>query len=81
MQRKWEKAILLNYLENISWLRVSCFFILSFDESLNKYVQRGQMVISVKFMADNHVQPYYFNSVFLGRARAEDLFIGFSIWY
>ena len=31
----------------------------------------------MRFMADNRVQSYYFDSVFLGRARAEDLLKGF----
>lgn len=54
-------------------------YVVCFDESLNKIVQRGQMDIFVKFFDNNisKVCTEYFNSVFLGRATAQDLLDSF----
>ena len=55
-------------------------FVICFDESLNKVIQRGQMDIFVKYFDINRsrVQSEYFNSVFfLDRATAQDLLDNF----
>lgn len=54
-------------------------FVVSFDESLNKIIQKGQMDIFVKFFDVNRsrVRTEYFNSVFLDRATAQDLLDNF----
>lgn len=54
-------------------------YIICFNESLNKIIERGQMDIFVRFFDINsiRVQTEYFNSVFLGRATAQDLLESF----
>ena len=56
-------------------------FVICFDESLNKIAQRGQMDVFVRFfdINKNRVLTEYLNSVFLGRATAQDLLDGFII--
>ena len=56
----------------------SQFYSVSFDESLNKITQCGQMDIHVRFWKDNRVISRYLTSVFLRRARAEDLLDAFK---
>jgi len=55
------------------------YFVIGFDESLNKICQRGQIYIFVKYFDINRriVRTEYFSSVFLGRARAQDLLNNF----
>ena len=50
-------------------------FVVSFDESLNKVLQEEQMDLLLRFWDDelNRVVTRYFDSVFLGYTRAEDL--------
>lgn len=54
-------------------------YVVCFDESLNKFVQRGQMDLYVRFWDINHqkVSTRYWNSVFLGRSTADHLLDGF----
>lgn len=54
-------------------------YVVCFDESLNKFVQRGQMDLCVRFWEVNlqKVSTRYWNSVFLGRATADHLLDGF----
>lgn len=56
-------------------------YVVCFDESLNKIAQRGQMDIFVRFFDINRsrVRTEYFNSVFLGRATAQDLLDSFIV--
>ena len=53
---------------------------ISFDESLNKVLQREQMDINVRFCNEekNKVLSRYLNSQFLGHTRAADLLQTFS---
>lgn len=55
------------------------FFVVGFDESLNKIAQRGQMDIVVKFYSPECQQicTRYYNSVFLGHAKATDILDAF----
>jgi hypothetical protein len=55
-------------------------YVVIFDESLNKVVQKSQMDILVRFWSDetHQVITRYFSSVFLGRTRAEDLLQAFT---
>lgn len=54
-------------------------YVVCFDESLNKFSQRGQMDLCVRFWDVNlqKVSTRYWNSVFLGRATADHLLDGF----
>lgn len=54
------------------------FFVALFDESLNKIAQKGQMDIHIRFLDDQNIKTRYLTSVFLGRARAEDLLEAFN---
>lgn len=49
------------------------FFTILFDESMNKIAQRGQMDLHIRFCMNDIVRTRYLTSVFMGRARAEDL--------
>lgn len=53
-------------------------YVLLFDESLNKVVQRGQMDIHVRFSSEKCIVTRYLTSVFLGRTRSEDLLSAFE---
>lgn len=55
-------------------------YVVSFDESLNKVTQQGQMDLIVRFFDINthKVVSRYWNSVFLGRATAQDLLQKFN---
>ena len=57
----------------------SPYFSLSFDESLNKVLQNGQMDVNVRFWNTEEckVETRYLTSEFLGRATAEDIFESF----
>lgn len=54
-------------------------FSVSFDESLNKVAQKGQMDFFVRFWNDekNEVSTRYLTSAFLGHASAPDIFFSF----
>ena len=54
-------------------------FSISFDESLNKFLQKGQMDVHIRFWDISRKQAVtrYWNSVFLGKATAEDLLKAF----
>jgi hypothetical protein len=49
------------------------YFVLLFDESLNKKVQQKQLDIYLRFWNGNEVQSRYFTSIFMGHARAVDI--------
>lgn len=57
------------------------FFVVGFDESLNKYAQKGQMDLFVRFWLsskeDSNVVTQYYNSAFLNHATAEILLDSF----
>ena len=55
-------------------------FVICFDESLNRVVQRGQMDLVVRYFDDaaNQVIKKYLTSVFLGCATATDLLAKFK---
>lgn len=54
-------------------------YVVSFDESLNKVTQQGQMDLVTFFDVNTHkVVCRYWNSVFLGRATAQDLLQKFN---
>lgn len=59
--------------ELVKILAASSFYSISFDEFLNKIMQRGQMDILVCFMQGNKVITRYLTLVFLSIGRAEDL--------
>lgn len=65
--------VLQNYIKGCS------DYVVCFDESLNKFVQRGQMDLCIRFWDVNFqkVSTRYWNSVFLGRATADHLLDGF----
>lgn len=48
-------------------------FVLLFDESLNRHMQKKQLDIHVRFWEDNNVNSRYYKSDFLGHACAVDL--------
>ena len=52
---------------------------ISFDESLNKIVQRGQMDLLIRYELEGKVYFRYFRSVFLVRQWVEDLLEAFFI--
>lgn len=56
-------------------------FVVCFDESLNKYSQKQQMDIAVRFWcADkNEVATHYYSSAFLGHTTSRDLIQAFKI--
>ena len=58
----------------------SPFFALSFDESLNKSLQRGQMDILVRYweMEKRLAVTRYLTSEFMGYAKAEDIMTSFE---
>ena len=49
------------------------YFVLLFDESLNKKVQQKQLDIYLRFWNGNEVQSRYFTSIFMRHARAVDI--------
>lgn len=53
----------------------SPYFIISFDESMNKVLQNEQMDLTVRFWDDNakHVRTRYYKSCFLNRPNAQNL--------
>ena len=55
-------------------------YVLLFDESFNKIVNKGQMDLHIRFWnsLENQVCTRYFNSVFLGKARALDIYQKFK---
>ena len=55
-------------------------FIAIFDESYNKISKRGQMDLHVRFwdIENNCVATRYFNSKFLGKAAAQDIYEKFN---
>ena len=57
----------------------SPFYALSFDESLNKSLQNGQMDINIRFWGSEKcmAETRYLTSEFLGRAKAEDILESF----
>ncbi|XP_063243684.1 uncharacterized protein LOC134542976 [Bacillus rossius redtenbacheri] len=56
------------------------FFVISFDESLNKIAQKEQMDIVIRFWSKSKdtVSTHYFTSVFLGHTTAADLIRSFK---
>lgn len=61
-------------------VRKCTYFAISFDESLNKVAQRGQMDIHVRYWDNgiNAAVTRYLTSTFLTRARADDLLESFT---
>ena len=55
-------------------------FVAMFDESYNKISKRGQMDLHVRFwdIENNCVATRYFNSKFLGKAAAQDIYEKFN---
>ena len=54
------------------------FYTVSFDESLNKVAQKGQMDIIIRFWKNDQVNTRYLTSTFLGHATAADLLSAFT---
>gem|GEM_PF-6826146 len=56
-------------------------FVVCFDESLNKYSQKQQMDISIRFWCTdkNEVATHYYSSAFLGHTTSEDLIQAFKV--
>ena len=63
------------YLESLVTRRIreSKDYVLLFDESLNKDIQKKQMDILVRFWDNNQVSSRYFKSVFFGHGTAVDI--------
>ncbi|CAL4148044.1 unnamed protein product [Meganyctiphanes norvegica] len=61
-------------------LQPGTIFVACFDESLNKVLQEEQMDLYLRFWDSelNKVVTRYFDSVFLGHTRSEDLLINFK---
>lgn len=71
--------------ENLIKLVQKCdFFVVGFDESLNKVAQKGQMDVFVRFWLSSkencNVVTQYFNSTFLNHATGEKLLDAFLKW-
>ena len=49
------------------------FYVLLFDESLNKKTQEKQLDFHLRFWKNGNVESHYFTSDFLSRATAENL--------
>jgi hypothetical protein len=66
--------------ELVSGLSSSETFVVCFDESLNKVIQKGQMDVHIKFWDKNKntVSTRYLTSVFLGHANADALLNAFK---
>lgn len=66
--------------ELLKKLNESEFFVIGFDESLNKVAQKQQMDLNVRFWdkETNEVCTRYLNSVFLGRTTALDILNSFK---
>ena len=62
----------------VSLVNTCPFYVLLFDEALNRISQKEQMDIHVRFWHPelNEVHTRYFNSVFLGHTKATDLLGG-----
>ncbi|KAJ8671995.1 hypothetical protein QAD02_003254 [Eretmocerus hayati] len=64
--------------ELLEIVRLVDFLNVSFDESLNKIAQKGQMDIMFRFLLGDEVVTRYFSSTFLGHAKASDLLYAFK---
>ena len=62
----------------ISDLSAAKFFVVLFDESMNKISQKGQMDIYVRYLRNDQVLTRFFTSVFLLRAKSENLIEAFN---
>lgn len=60
-------------------VRRACYFVIAFDESLKKVVQKEHMDVLVRFWSDAEecVKTSYLTTCFLRRARAEELVSAF----
>jgi hypothetical protein len=68
--------------QNYNTLLKTCVaYTVIFDEAFNKISQKGQMDIILRFynIEEDTVCTKYYNSVFLGRARATDIFESFKL--
>lgn len=59
-------------------IRECDIYAVSFDESLNKISQKGQMDLIIRFWRNNEVNTRYLTSTFLGHATAADLLMVFT---
>ena len=64
----------------LSEVNESPFYVISFDESLNKHLQKGQMDILIRYWnADKNIAgSRYLTSKFLGGAKADQILINFE---
>ena len=69
--------VLRNYFHDILYTEIqrSPFYSVSFDESLNKNLQKGQMdqLVRIRSNEKKMVVTRYFNSKFMGGAKAEKI--------
>ena len=61
-------------------IKLSNFYSVSFDESMNKVTQNEQMDIVITYWnnENNNVEVRYLTSIFLGHTKAADLLVGFE---
>ena len=61
--------------EPVSQVKNCEYFVLSFEESLHKVTQHGQMTVHIHFFDNSYgqVSTQYLGSQFLGHATADDL--------
>lgn len=64
--------------ELMSKIQLCDVYVLLFDESLNKVIEKGQMDIHVRYNDQNFIVTRYLTSIFLGRTRSEDLLCAFE---
>lgn len=65
--------------ELVDLIKTCDYFVIAFDESLNKSIQEKQMDIHVRYWdtSSNFVCTRYFKSAFLGHATANDMMVKF----
>ena len=56
----------------------SDYYVLLFDESMNKKTQEKQLDFHVRYRENKHVESHHFTSDFLGHATADDLLKSFE---
>ena len=64
-------------------LQEAPFIVISFDEPFNSVVEKGQMGLLIRYWDNdkNRVITRYFNSKFLGKAAAEDVYEKFHVLF
>ena len=68
------------YVKNLESVDEGKYYSLSFDESYNRIMKKGQMDLLIRFRdsAKDRVQTRYLDSSFLGKASANDIYEKFT---